>query len=492
MATVSKYSSVTRSASLLLLLSSLLTTTLPISQADALSHCPRGAISIAPGDSIQAHIDAAPPGATFCLVSGVYRALPSRPKPRQRFYGEDRPILNGSVLVSDFKREAPYWVARAEATSRRQGECMKTSPTCNFPQTLFVDDQPLTRVMQKDQLAPGRFFFDQPEARIYLAEDPIGRTVELTTSAFAFGGGASNVFIDGILFEKFASPAQRGAIDAQNGVGWTIEDSEIRLNASAGLSVGRGTVVRNSNIHHNGQIGITGAGNDIRIENNRIYANNTRGFSMGWEAGGAKISLADRVLFGGNIVQDNRGPGLWCDGDCRNVLYENNTIERNHEAGIYHEISFNAIIRNNVLRHNGMGSDGWFWGDDIIISASEGVEVYDNQLTVTPGRCAIMLIDQGRRDNGRLYKTRNNYIHDNDILFEGSPCAGGVSDLKPTDETFSVISDGNNRFDRNTYRVPRASSAYRFVWGHDEDLDWNALRRAGLEAGGRLVLYGSR
>lgn len=489
MTSASKHSSViVLSASSLLLLSSLLPT-LPISDANALPQCPHGAISIAPGDSIQAHIDAAPAGATFCLLSGVHRVLPSRPKRGQRFYGQDRPILNGSILISDFTREDRFWVARAEATSRRQGECMKTSPTCNFPQMLFVDDQPLTRVMQKHELAPGRFFFDQPEGKIYLAEDPTGRTVEFTIAAFAFAGGASDVFISGLTIEKFANPAQQGAIDAQKGIGWTIEDSEIRRNGSAGLSVGKGSVVRDCDIHDNGQIGVTGAGNDIRIEDNRIYANNTRGFSMGWEAGGAKISLADRVLFRGNLVHDNRGPGLWCDGDCRSVLYENNIVERNYEAGIYHEISFNAIIRNNVLRHNGMGSDGWFWGDDIIISASEGVQIYGNHLTVTSGRCAIMLIDQGRRDGGRLYRTRDNDIHDNDMLFEGPPCAGGVSDVKPDDENFSIISSGNNRFDRNVYRVPHASDAYRFVWGHDEELDWDALRRAGLEPNGQLILY---
>jgi parallel beta-helix repeat protein len=479
---------VAHSALLLLLLSTLLTI-LPISKAHASSPCPRGAISIVPGDSIQAAIDASPPGAAFCLESGVHRVLPSRPKRGQRFYGKNRPILNGSILVSDFTREDRYWVAKAEATSRRQGECLKTSPTCNFPQTLFEDDQQLTRVMKKQELAPGQFFFDQAAAKIYLVEDPTGHTVEFTTAAFAFAGSAPDIFISGLVIEKFANPAQQGAIDAQRAVGWTIEDSEIRLNGSAGVSVGQASTVRNCDVHDNGQIGITGVGDDVRIENNRVYANNTRGFSTGWEAGGVKISLSDRVLFSGNIVHDNRGPGLWCDGDCRNIIYENNTVERNDNAGIYHEISFNAIIRNNILRNNGLGSDGWFWGDDIIISASEGAQVYGNHLTVSPGRCAIMLIDQGRRDGGRLYKTRNNDIHDNDILFEGSPCAGGVSDLKPTDETFSIISDGNNRFDRNIYRVPRASTGYRFVWGHDEQLDWTALRRAGLEHDGRLILY---
>lgn len=473
----------------LLISASLLLTTAPLGAGNNL-RCPADALPVAPGQSLQAAIDAAPAGASFCLKNGVHRMQAARPKSAQRFYGDGHTVLNGSRLVTGFSREEAYWVAEGqEARSRRQGDCMKTFPTCNFPETLFIDDKPLTRVLRKDDLAPGRFFFDQPAARIYIADDPAGRTVELATAAFAFAGRASGVLISNVLVEKFASPAQRGAIDAQNGKRWTVENCELRWNSSAGISVGEGSVVQDSNIHHNGQIGITGAGNHIRIDGNRIVANNTRGFSFGWEAGGAKISLADDVVFRANEVRDNRGPGLWCDGDCRNTVYEDNIVERNDDAGIFHEISFNAVIANNVLRHNGAGSDGWFWGNDITIAASESVEVGGNSVTVSDGRCAIMLIDQARRDNGRLYKTQNNSIHDNDMRFEGAPCAGGTSDVKAGDENFAIIVEGNNRFDRNVYRVPRGIGAYRFVWGRDEGLDWKGLRGLGLEPNGRLVLY---
>ncbi|MBN8957748.1 MAG: right-handed parallel beta-helix repeat-containing protein [Rhizobiales bacterium] len=473
----------------LLLSASLLLTAQP-SRAGDHSRCPADAIGIAPEQSLQAAVDAASAGASFCLENGTHRMQAVRPKNGQRFYGDAHAVLNGSRLITRFIRDGAYWRADGqEARSRRQGHCMKSFATCNFPETLFIDDQPLTRVLQKDEIAPGRFFFDQPAAKIYVADDPNGRRVELATAAFAFAGNASDVRISNVVIEKFASPAQRGAVDAQNGKRWIVEDCEVRWNSGAGISVGEGSVVQDCDIHHNGQIGVTGAGNRIRIERNRISANNTRGFSMGWEAGGAKISLADGVTFRGNHVRDNRGPGLWCDGDCRNVVYEDNAVERNDEAGIYHEISFNAVIRNNVLRHNGAGSDGWFWGNDIIIAASEGVEVYDNSVTVSDGRCAIMLIDQARRDNGRLYQTRNNSVHDNDFLFEGAPCAGGVSDVKAGEENAAIITEGNNRFDRNTYRVARGEASYRFVWGHDEGLDWNALRLRGLEPNGRLVLH---
>ena len=130
----------------------------------------------------------------------------------------------------------------------------------------------------------------------------------------------------------------------------------------------------------------------------------------------------------------------------------------------------------------------WFWAADILISASQDVEVYGNTLTVRPGGCGIMLIDQGRpTDNGGKYKTRDNSVHQNDLTFEGGPCAGGASDTAPGNENYSIITDGNNRFDANNYRA-RTSQEERFPWGH-KIFDWDGLRAAGLEPNGQLVSY---
>ena len=99
-----------------------------------------------------------------------------------------------------------------------------------------------------------------------------------------------------------------------------------------------------------------------------------------------------------------------------------------------------------------------------------------------------MLLDQGRRnERGAIYKTRNNTVRDNEMTFEGAPCAGGTSDTKPEDENFAIIENGNNLFDANTYRLRDTSDRARFVWGHDVT-DWNGFRSKGQEQSGRLVL----
>jgi len=454
------------------------------------SSCSPDAIEVEPGASIQAAVDFAGDGAAFCLKNGTHRAQEVRPRPRQRFQGEGRTILSGSQLLTGFWREGNYWtVSTPLRRAPKHGECLPAAPACNQAEAVFIDDKPLTKVSSKDAVTNNKFYIDDATDKIYLASDPANAKVEVTAALFAFESAATDVSISNITVEKFASVAQKGAIHAREGARWTIENCEVRLNSGAGISVGSGSRVSRCDVHHNGQIGIEGNGKDIHIEGNRIRSNNIHGFDPDWEAGGVKIALSDGVTFRANHVHDNRGIGLWCDIDCRNVVYEDNLVEDNQYSGIFHEISFNAAIRNNLLRNNGRGDRGWFWGADITISASQDVEVTGNTVAVAAGGCGIMLIDQGRRgDDGRKYKTRNNKVHANDMTFEGAACAGGVSDTGPDDENFAIITDGNNQFDGNTYRVGRASEPPRFVWGRDVT-DWEGFKRKGLERTGRVVPF---
>ena len=466
---------------------------LPATSSFAETPCPPGAIPVEPGASIQAAVDHTGDGGTFCLKNGIHRMQAVRPRPRQSFHGEGQTILNGSVLLTGFSREGRYWVAswRARRVHRR-GECAKATPACDFPESLFLDDRPLVQMLKMEDVEAGRYYFDRARDKMYLADDPTNRNVEIALMAYAFESAAPSVLIDNVTIEKYATSPQKGAIQAEQATTWTIENCTVRLNSAAGITAGIGTRIRRCRIHDNGQIGVTGSGRDVRVEDSQIWANNIRGFDPGWEAGGVKLSFGDGSVFRGNHVHDNMGPGLWCDGDCRDTDYDGNIVERNHGAGIFHEISYAAVIRNNIVRHNGLTENEWLWGSDILIAGSQDVEVYSNTVTVSPGKCAIMLIDQGRDDRprgrrGPLYKTQNNKIHGNDLTFEGAVCAGGASDVKPGHESFSIITEGGNIFDRNIYRASRGHARVQFEWGHTT-LDWAGLRAKGLERNGRLLL----
>jgi len=450
--------------------------------------CPPGAIAVGPGAAIQTAVDGAGEGAAFCLLTGIHRMQVIRPKRGQSFHGQKHAILNGSRLLTAFGREGRFWVASGQdQRGNRGGECADESPACTFPEGFFIDDRSLSQVLSKERVEAGRFYFDYASGRIFFVDDPTGHKVEATVAAFAFDSAAPNVLIRNVTVEKYSSVAGKGAIQGKAGPGWVVENCEVRLNSGAGIVIGTDGRVRGCNVHQNGQLGIAGQGKDILIENNRIWENNTHGFDFKWEAGGVKVVVSDGVVFRGNHVHDNVGPGLWCDIECRNVVYEGNLVERNHDAGIFHEISYKAIIRDNVLRYNGFGHRKWFWGPEVLVAASQDVEVYGNRLTIAAGGCGIVLADQSRRmKGGGRYKTRDNLVRDNQMKFEGAACAGGASDVQPGDENFSVITDGNNVFDGNVYRVSGTSEPARFVWGH-EIFDWDGMRRAGPEQNGILI-----
>ena len=229
----------------------------------------------------------------------------------------------------------------------------------------------------------------------------------LTAHAFTRSGGdPDNVRIVGCVIERYAPPAQMGAIlagghAASDGTsGWIVDSTEVRNNANLGIRLGARMKVRWSYVHHNGQLGIGGTGDDILIEGNEIAYNNPSNLGdLNFEAGGTKFVLTNRLVVRNNFVHHNTGPGLWTDIDNDATLFEGNLVEDNLREGIVTEISYSAIIRNNTVRRNGLGdsrSAAWLWGAGIGIHASggTGIEIYGNVLEGNAH--GIALIQQNR------------------------------------------------------------------------------------------------
>jgi parallel beta-helix repeat protein len=459
----------------------------PVARA-AEAACPPDAVALSPGMSIQAAVEKAGPGASFCIKAGIHRLQFVAPKSGQKFFGEPGSVLNGARVLTRFERDGDTWVAPGQTQiGIKHGDCAKTHPACALSPGFFIDDKPLQQAASKAELAPNRFFFDHAAGRIHFVDDPTGKLVEVTATRFAFKSPADNVLIKGLVIEKYYNPAQQGAVQGEEGKGWRVERTELRLNSGVGVAVGTNGAIVDCRIHHNGQLGATAADStDILLEGNEIWGNNIYGFDFDWEAGGVKIANSERVTLRGNHVHHNAGPGLWCDIDCRDIIYEGNTVEYNAGAGIFHEISYAAIIRNNTLRENGQAALLWFWGPEIQVAASQDVEVHGNAMTVRPGGRAIMLIDQNReREGGGYYKTQRNNVHHNDIIFLGAGWTGGASDARTGEENYFIIENGGNRFDDNIYRVPYGIRP-QFIWGHAL-LDFSDFQDRGQERNGTVL-----
>ena len=418
-------------------------------------------VAISPGQDINAIVQANPAGSAFFLNSGTHRLAAIIPKDDDSFAGAPDAVLNGSRILTGFTREGSYWVASGlKDEPRPTGECASGSPTCVYPQSFFIDGQPLTHVATLQEVRPGAFFFDYAADRIYFADDPARRLVELATAPFAFSGGASRVIVRGLTVEKYANAAQVGAID-DGGVGWLIENNVVRLNHGTGIRFFDNAMIRENQVLSNGQLGIGGFGAGVRVVGNEIARNTWAGFSPGWEAGGTKFVRTTDLVLRDNYVHHNTGPGLWIDIDNIRTLIANNVAEYNTKPGIQHEISYAAKIQNNVVRWNGITPLGWLWAAQILIQNSQDTEVSGNVVETGQNYGEGITMIQQDRGSGAYgpYLVRNNYVHDNHITYLGSFGLTGAAADFASDLLFS----SNNRFDFNHYYAPVADG-HHWVW----------------------------
>jgi hypothetical protein len=460
--------------------------------AYALAAGDEATVVVRPGQDIQAIVAASPEGTRFLFEPGVYRRQTILPKDRQRFVGRDGAILSGAMELTNWTKAAGLWRADGLPLPLSfHGECADGRDLCKHREDLFVDDRRFERVESLGELGPGRWHY--VEGRAYLAEDPTGRSVELGVTPLAFGGAAQDVLIRNLIVEKYASDAQEGAIYADAARGWRLSDVTARWNHGAGLSFGPETTVLGGTFSRNGQLGIAGSGGEgSRIQGVEIAFNNYAGYNPRWEAGGTKFWATTGLVVRGSCIHHNAGPGLWTDNDNIDTVYEHNRVFRNANEGIKHEISYRAIIRNNLVARNGSDRDSWLWGSQILIQDSSNVDVYDN-LVETSGTfgngIGVIYQDRGSGIYGE-WKALNNSVHHNTIIHRGGRGRSGIVTDTGDDRFWR---DADNRFDANTYIVADGNFAHwefinlQWVWsdieglGFEQDSELRVERPAAIE-----------
>lgn len=443
-----------------------------------------------PGQDIQAAIDGRGPSSTFCFGRGVYRLRNELvPKRRDSFIGKRGAVLSGAIDIS--RRFTPAgggrWMADFTMPwNTGSGQCNETAPLCTYPHDVFLDGRRLKPVQSIAQLRHGDVFFTPGQVPIWVADDPRDHRVEVSVASRAFRGWqteAYGVTIRGLMIEKFASEAQTGAIQATSG--WRIINNEIRLNHGAGVQGGQ--LILHNNIHDNGQLGISlYGGNGAIVSGNVIDRNNFAGFDPHWEAGGAKFMQTTNLRVSWNLVDGNKGPGLWTDWDNVNTTYENNRIKNNFGSGIEHECSYAATIKNNIVRRNGFGFTGWLDGAGIVVVNSQNVRIYGNMLDRNLQGIGLIVT---ARDPGKYggHDLQNVYVHNNVV----NTVSGGTTGLVQSLNDSSYYTSKGNRFVANRYRL--CAPSY-FAWQSSSGPDgyayvskrqWLAV---GNDAGGHFSL----
>lgn len=428
---------------------------------------PSDAVRVSVGDDLARLASDSAPGTRFLLESGVHRISTVKPKQGQEFVGSPGTVLSGAVEVTGFVPNGQTWVAQVDvANATARGRCRDDAPGCRFPEQVFVDEVRWERVATG--FVPSAGQWSLTDGLLTLGEDPGARQVELSHIPHAFLKGGSDVRIAGMIIEKFAPPAQSGAVHAEGSPGWVIEDSEIRYNHGAGLTLGPAMTVRHNHLHHNGQFGINGSGTDVLVEFNEISFNNVAGFNPQWAAGGTKFVMTKDLVVRNNYVHDNDGPGLWTDIDNERALISTNTVVDNGHAGIKHEISFEATIDLNLVVGNGFDHPVNRRGAGILVRESPGVDVTNNQ--VLDNAHGIVAIQESRPPGPRgEYRLEALTVVGNTIDL-GYGSTGVIENVGDS----GVFSERGITFQGNTYL--RAEAGHPFLWaGESLDLDgWHA------------------
>lgn len=432
---------------------------------------PQRTILLMPGQDVARIVENSPEETTFVFSPGIYRMQSIVPKNGDVFEGQQGAVLNGAKALT-MHREGEYWTADAAFAPAAQPHCQKDHPLCWITSDLFIDGQLQEPARSLQDLAAGRWYYDQAAGKILIATNPAGHLVEMSNAQAAFSGGAARVAIRNLVVEKYASPMQHGAIGGNNGkaVAWTITNTEVRWNHGVGIAIGPNSHVEHCNIHHNGQMGIAGNGNNLAIISNEIAFNNYAGYDPDWEAGGSKFSGSDNLVVRSNMVHDNQGNGLWTDIDNIHVLFEDNQVYRNSGEGIRHEISYDAVIRRNTVVANSMG---------IVVALSSNTEVYENRIEVPAKGKAGIRIAGGSRGQGAYgpHLAHDIRVHDNVFQFLGQDARCGVS-------TSSLATVSNITFDNNQYHILGGGQKF-WNWG-DRSMDFAEFRNSGQESHGSL------
>ncbi len=446
-------------------------------------------------DTLQPAIAAAANGATLCLQTGTYRlSSPAVPKQGQQIIGTTGTVINGAKAISVFAMSGTTYVATGFLPSTQPpdaGVC--TTPGCGALQDVFFDGVQLGRVLSLSALATGKFYADYTFNRIYLFDNPVGHLVEQSFATAAITGTATGVGLKSLTVQMTANQAQHGGIDCQGASGWVIDSVEVRFAHGVGIECDSFKLT-NSHVHHNGQMGVGGHGDGIVVDTVEIDHNNTAGYNYGWEAGATKFAVTTaHGLVTRSNVHDNNGMGIWCDINCYDWTFSNNTVTNNPAGGIFYEISNKALITGNVLSGNGPSTpNGFYRAGDITVSASPNVEVTGNTSTAVVG---IGGLQQNRTDTclygtsatypdgvavcpGGTHRLTNLNVHGNTV----APSTGSqtmLAGISVDNGDAGVFSTANNRFTANTYTLRPSGSV--FTWNNQGFLTLSQWQALGLQ-----------
>jgi hypothetical protein len=412
-------------------------------------------------------------------VSVSNKTLTLQPYPREQVW------LKGSVVVTDWISEGAVWrkdgwTYRFNRLTLPSGYIDPSAPLAGYPDMAFIDGVPLRQVGARSQVTPGSFYVDEVGQKLYVGDNPTGRTVEATARTNVLTlYNAPNSKILGLGFAHAASKADSAssAVTSYRSNGVLIEHNTFAWNAASGFEVGElsdDVIVRGNAMVYNGLVGATswGVPNRLRFERNHVAFNNQERFSIYWAAAGVKLNGVAGATVSDNVVERNTGPGIWCDNGCSAAKIVRNVSRANTYQGIMYEISDGGVIASNIVVDN--ASSG---GGGVYVSESTNTKVYNNTIAASTVPDARSIdVNSGSR------KTTSGVVIKNNIVSHSN--ASGLWAVRVQDNANGITADSMvsamdfNAYYRKASSAPPAAVRWGRVGGYDNYATVSAFKTA--------------
>lgn len=341
-------------------------------------------------------IDVAEANGTIVMRAGSYResvGLVHKPVVIQPFPHE-QVWMKGSDVQSAWDESGSLWQARGW-TSPFCHTCFPpeaidaSRPYAGLPEQVFINGLALRQVGSRDEMSSGRFYVDPLTRALYIADDPAGARVEISSRwlAIQLDPRAAGSVIRGIGFRDYAphwNEDQLGAVIV-NAAFARLEGNSIINNSGTGLAVmhqPRVEIVGNV-VSYNGHRGMVMFRTDhSAVRRNRFEHNNMERFNIGSCGGACTVAGLKAVEVAGLVIDnndftDNFGTGVWCDLACTDALFVANIVSGNASSGIFYEISGGGVIAGNFITHNATNR-GSTTAAGVKVSNSTDTAIYHN------------------------------------------------------------------------------------------------------------------
>jgi len=287
-------------------------------------------------------------------------------------------MLAASNIVDDPKAATPPAGAPLEPPARMCGSSQLDGPAPPPAGAVRVD--PGRNLNDATAAAPpGTTFWLAPGVHT-LAKTAFGQVAPLTGNTYTGAPGAildgqgvnryaftsvppnaaTGVTIRHLTIRNFVAPLGEATVNQGAGAGWVIEYNTVTRNGGAGVFLGSDGVLRHNCLTANSEYGFSmfkpGGLRNVTVDHNEVSENNTDD----WETkkpgcgctGGGKFWDVTGGTVTNNWVHHNHSVGLWADTNNVAFRFEGNYINDNDGQGIYYEISYNFLIKDNTLKHN--------------------------------------------------------------------------------------------------------------------------------------------